>query len=47
MAGMRGPGHGGQWRDRGHSPAVVDEQTQQNEHEQGQGCQMVSRKIVW
>ena len=40
MAGMTGLGHreavGG---DRGHSPTVVDEQTQQNEHEQGQGCQ--------
>ena len=40
MAGMRRLGHreavgaGG-----GYSPTVVDEQTQQNEHEQGQGCQ--------
>lgn len=27
------------WPRGRHSPAVIDEQTQQNEHQQGQGCQ--------
>ena len=30
---------GGSGRGSGHSPTVVDKQTQQNEYEQGQGCQ--------
>lgn len=32
-------GMSGGWGRGRHSPAIVDQQTQQNEHQQGQGCQ--------